>query len=280
MRFAVNLGWLLWVPAAGALAAPSCEILDYGIMGPGQRTAQVLQRTLTIPARLGVRFGIVHEIRDVPADGRLEAQIHHPPMTAPGKAAVTLSGGRMNPASAGSAYSLDEPHEVLPGPWRFEVRYQDKVLCEKTFNVVAQAAQQERYDNPVDGRTYTAPGGWNEYRPGTGTKVDAPQGKVRTQHVRLLNAQSDYEGNVSVPAMAELIKRVEREAGAAFANAPKGSVLVQINCAPGSQTVKLGSQGNIDRALMQAFYDRLVKLERLPVKDKEVAFQVLITIAE
>src|SRR5579885_635443 len=116
MRIAGLLGWMLWVPAAGALAAPSCQILDYGVMAGGRRVAEVQQRTLTIPARLGVRFGIVHQIREVPDEARLEVRIHHPPMTAPGKAATSVSGGRINPSSAGSAYSLDEPHEVLPGP--------------------------------------------------------------------------------------------------------------------------------------------------------------------
>ena len=53
MRIAGLLGWMLWVPAAGALAAPSCQILDYGVMAGGRRVAEVQQRTLTIPPELG-----------------------------------------------------------------------------------------------------------------------------------------------------------------------------------------------------------------------------------
>jgi hypothetical protein len=279
MKFNVWIACSLLIPAGNAMAVPSCQILDYGIMDGERRIAEVGKRTQTVPARLGVRFGIVHEIRDVPDDGQLEAQIHHPPMNKPGASKVSVSGGKIDSRSRGTAYSLDQPFEVLPGQWRFEVHYKGSVLCEKSFNLLAQSAQSERYDNPVDRRTYVAPGGWNKYSPQESTAAQS-QGKVRTQHIRLLSAQSDFDANVDLNAMTSMIKRVEKEAGEAFAKATKGAVLVQFNCGPQRQEVKLASEGNIDRALMQIFYDRLVKLDRLPVRQREVSFQIQFAIAD
>jgi hypothetical protein len=145
--------------------------------------------------------------------------------------------------------------------------------------LMAQGKPSERYDNPVDGRTYVAPGGWQTYKPQGGAAQPAAQQKTRLAGVRLLSSQSDFESSVGTQALATYIRQIEKHAAGIFGSSKSGTVLVQINSAPQSQDVKLASQGEIDRVLMQKFYDALMKMERLNVRNKPVAFQVQIAIA-
>ena len=145
--------------------------------------------------------------------------------------------------------------------------------------LVAQGKPSERYDNPVDGRSYVAPGGWQTYKPQGESAQPAAQQKVRLDGVRLLSSQSEFSSSVGVQALASYIRQIENQAAGIFVSSKGGVVLVQVNSAPESQHIKLASQGEIEQALMQKFYDALMKMERLEVRNKAVAFQVQIAVA-
>lgn len=135
-------------------ATPSCEIVDYGILAqakvleareaPGAATGKELiidatriyERTERIPARLGLRFGVRHVFRNIPADDLLEVIVTHPPMVQPSGEAITVSRVRKDPISTGTSYGFDLPSELLPGQWLFEFKYRGKLLCQQAFIVV------------------------------------------------------------------------------------------------------------------------------------------------
>jgi len=141
----------------------------------------------------------------------------------------------------------------------------------------AQGNQSERYDNPVDGRTYVAPGGWQTYKPQGGPRP--AQGKIRLDHVRLLSSQSELGSNVGEEALVQYIKQIEKQAAEVFENSKAGVVLVQVNSAPEHQEIQLAFQGEIDESLIATFYDRLVNLGPLKVKNRAVAFLLQLSVA-
>ena len=141
----------------------------------------------------------------------------------------------------------------------------------------AQGNQSERYDNPVDGRTYVAPGGWQTYKPRGGPRP--AQGKIRLDHVRLLSSQSELGSNVGEEALVQYIKQIEKQAAEVFGESKPGVVLVQVNSAPEHQEIQLAYQGEVDELLIARFHDRLVSLEPLKVRNSAVAFLLQISIA-
>ena len=145
--------------------------------------------------------------------------------------------------------------------------------------LIAQDKPSERYNNPVDGRTYIAPGGWQTYKPQGGSAKPATQQKARLDGIRLLSSQSDFESSVGTQALANYIREIEKHAASIFGLSKSGTVLVQVNSTPQSQDIKLASQGEIDQVLMQTFYKELMNMERLNVRNKAVAFKVQFAIA-
>lgn len=147
---------IAFLPAHAALAEPSCEITDFGILAPmlqesireAPSTAtgkvrefgeiKIQQHTDRVPARLGTRFGVRHIFRNVPANGELQVSITHPPITKANGQTSTVSSADKNPADSGTNYGFDNAYELLPGTWAFEFRYRGQLLCRKTFTVVSQ----------------------------------------------------------------------------------------------------------------------------------------------
>jgi len=143
--------------------------------------------------------------------------------------------------------------------------------------LLAQSDPSEKYENPVDGRTYTAPGGWQTYNPRGDRRPS--QGKIRLDHVRLLSSQSEFGSNVGNEALIAYIQLIEKQATEVFAESKAGVVLVQVNSAPEHQEIQLAYQGEVDELLIARFHDRLVSLEPLKVRNSAVAFLLQISIA-
>ena len=61
--------------------------------------------------------------------------------------------------------------------------------------------KSEMYQNPVDGKTYVAPGGWKSYQPTQGISPQENK-KVIVAGIRLLSAQNDFEERSSVVELA------------------------------------------------------------------------------
>src|SRR5262245_14523033 len=137
--------------------------------------------------------------------------------------------------------------------------------------VSAHAADEETYQNPVDHKAYTAPGGWRSYQPEEGVK---PSGdRVVLDHVRLLQAQSEIAARTSVEELAAFVSLAKEATSRVFASYEKPAVLlVQFACVPGKCPVELASQGAPPDELLQTYYEALTQLKPLNVTG-EVKFQ-------
>jgi hypothetical protein len=164
--------------------------------------------------------------------------------------------------------------------WRFESAQLDgaKVpsIAAQEFHFKTAGGPPEAYQNPVDGRTYVSPGGWKTYLP-QGKVAPDSTAKVRLASVRLLNPQSDF-AELGVDVLSNYIKRVVSHAEASFAGGKGGTILAQFTCGARGQSVKLASKGEVDKALLQKFYEQLAAMEKLEVKGRDLAFQVEIQI--
>ena len=135
--------------------APSCRIDAFGIFpkaeSVGTRVApntptgrvrvyanQVMEvKTSTIPARLGLRFGVAHTFLNIPEGDKIDMTMRHPPLQKKGGGTSTESRTTKEPNSQGSAFGFDSPQEVVLGKWVFEFRHKGKLLCSQPFQVVA-----------------------------------------------------------------------------------------------------------------------------------------------
>jgi hypothetical protein len=100
-----------------------------------------------IPAKLGVRFGIVFELTNLPViqNGKVNIVLvtRHPPFRNRDGATATTDeepvriavGGRDRIVSW-TGFGFDRPETVVPGIWTFEIRSKDRLLCKKDFTVV------------------------------------------------------------------------------------------------------------------------------------------------
>lgn len=136
----------------------------------------------------------------------------------------------------------------------------------------------EAFVNPVDGRTYTAEGGWKEHKPET-PRVPS-SAKISNNGVRLLTEQSKIAELIPVESLASFIQEIE---AIVVAVVPKeevaGAIMVQFTCSPGSQVVELAQNGEISRKTMQAVYDGLFKMKSLDIPSGEVKFQIEFLVA-
>jgi Domain of unknown function (DUF3859) len=100
-----------------------------------------------IPAKLGVRFGIVFELTNLPKAQSATVGIvfvtKHPPVRRPDGTTSTGSERRFRMAVRGqdrivswTGVGFDHAEELVPGIWTFEVRSYSRLLCKKDFTVI------------------------------------------------------------------------------------------------------------------------------------------------
>ena len=131
---------------------------------------------------------------------------------------------------------------------------------------------QDKYDNPVDKKTYVAPGGFQTYQPSV--PANAQDQRVVVDRVILLTSQEDMGERVKVADLAAYVKAVEQIAFREFARSRSPLVvLAQFDCSPGTCALKIASQGEADQAVLQRFYEE-TSLVAAPPLSGEVKFQV------
>lgn len=136
----------------------------------------------------------------------------------------------------------------------------------------------ETFHNPVDNKTYVAPGGWKLHKPDV-PRPDEPGKKVKTDQIRLLTSQNEIAARTTVKELAAFIKEAERLADESFGKAGKGfRLMVQFNCVPTGHKIKLALQGDAAPELLQNYQDGLTAAKKLSVKDGEVAFQLELSV--
>ena len=134
------------------------------------------------------------------------------------------------------------------------------------------SAAQSQYENPVDKKTYVTSGQFKTYQPNT--PRDTRGQRVRTEGIILLTGEPDLKLRVQVQDLADFIKSAEASAYIELAKNKKAmAALVQFNCQPGKCDIKLASQGEAEKATLQALHESLSKLPPLKLSG-EVAFQV------
>jgi hypothetical protein len=100
-----------------------------------------------IPAKLGVRFGIVFELTNLPKSQNATVEIVlvtiHPPLRTRDGTTATRNEQQVRRAVRGrdrivswTGFGFDRREDLVPGIWTFEVRSYGKLLCKKDFRVV------------------------------------------------------------------------------------------------------------------------------------------------
>lgn len=139
-------------------------------------------------------------------------------------------------------------------------------------------SDHERYDNPVDKKTYVAPSGWREYQPSV-PRVAEEKARIHNNGVRLLTAQGEITARTSVESLVAFIKCAEVSAQTTLADVTaNATILAQFACSPGKHDVQLAHEGNVSQDQLQSFYDALLALEAMPVTSGEISFQLTIKI--
>jgi len=136
------------------------------------------------------------------------------------------------------------------------------------------------YVNPVDQKTYVAPGGWETYQPGSRPVADQKGKKVRTEQIRLLTAQDDIATRTTVEDLVAFCKEVERRAELSLSKSEREfKVLIQFQCTPAGHKFQMAHQGDASQELLQGLHDSLVKMPKLSVRQADVTFQVEVTVS-
>ena len=139
-------------------------------------------------------------------------------------------------------------------------------------------SENERFDNPVDKKTYIAEGGWKTYEP---NEAQTPEetGRIHTAGIRLLTAQHDIAKRTSVESLAAFAELAEASAQETLMEvSTRATVLTQFTCTPGEHSVQLSHRGSVTQDQLQAYYDALLALDSMPVSSDEVSFQLTIEI--
>ena len=137
-----------------------------------------------------------------------------------------------------------------------------------------EALPEEVFHNPVDGKTYVAPGGWHQYAPATPSN-DQVGRPAQTQHIRLLTEQHQIAERTTMDALAAFIRVTEQLANQKLAASETAfRLLIQFACRPSGHDVQLATEGGASRDVLQGLFEALSEMERLPVSDGEVSFQI------
>ena len=99
---------------------------------------------------------------------------------------------------------------------------------------------EETYQNPVDGRTYVAQGGWQTYPPrgaAPAAETATTARAVRLAGVRLLQAEAEMDARIEVKAFAQYTRDLETALDGAIGAdpGPAFDVLVQVELTPSAR---------------------------------------------
>jgi uncharacterized protein DUF3859 len=145
------------VPEPAAEPVPDLRVLEYGIysatpegiiktpettMGSTiiSRDFKLIEETDRVPIARDTVFGIYMILDDPRYESILVTRrIIHPEMDDPyRKVTTTMSVSEralQNGIAVHYGYRLEEPFEMLPGDWTFEIWYADSLLCSQTFTL-------------------------------------------------------------------------------------------------------------------------------------------------
>ena len=147
-------------PAWAQAQVRGIEIVQYGIytadLQSSKRDVQGVKQsistnfrlaatTTTVPAQLGLRFGIEYKVVGAPSGKTVSLKsvmvypavgLRSPAVSQPifrNETTVTPKIGKITY----EGYRFDDEWELVPGPWTIQLWYGDRKLAEKTFTVTA-----------------------------------------------------------------------------------------------------------------------------------------------
>ena len=152
--------FLMTCPAWAQVQVRGVEIVAYGIytadLQSSSRDAQGIKQSIStnfrraatttaVPAQIGVRFGIEYKVVGAPGGKSvsLKKVMVFPPAGLRSPAVSQLlyrDESTVTPkigATSYTGYRLDDPWELVPGPWAIQLWYGDRKLAEKKFTVAA-----------------------------------------------------------------------------------------------------------------------------------------------
>jgi len=112
----------------------------------GMSTARLALSTTTIPAKAGVKFGFEYMLTGSPDAAKVTVrdELHYPAPGGmpPGASQPLLVAPSGDDASINrsfySGYTLEEPWELLPGKWEFQIWLGNRELCSQEFKLTAE----------------------------------------------------------------------------------------------------------------------------------------------
>ena len=134
------------------------EIVAYGIytadLQSSKRDSQGIKQsistnfrraatTTTVPAQLGVRFGIEYKVVGAPSGKSVSlkkvmvfppAGLRSPAVSQPILRNETTTTSKIGETTY-TGYRLDDPWELVPGPWAIQLWSGDRMLAEKKFTL-------------------------------------------------------------------------------------------------------------------------------------------------
>ena len=119
-----------------ALASPTCEISDYGVLRlDDQDRASVVSRTDSVQARLGLAFGVGHRFAGLDRDEKIRFRILYS-ATAGGHVDSVVGDSALPNDFEASYFRFDQPSELRLGTWRFTYSARGEELCSQTFTIL------------------------------------------------------------------------------------------------------------------------------------------------
>ena len=116
-----------------------------GIVNQTVANAKLALTTTTVAMQKGVEFGFRYRISGTPADATVQIRkvvvFPAPGLTPPGKPTVRQNELPLTRHIGGTfyaGYSLDDPFELVPGKWTFQLWWNNRKMAEQSFTVVAQ----------------------------------------------------------------------------------------------------------------------------------------------
>jgi hypothetical protein len=134
---------------------PEVRMVSYGLYTPFEKGSKelphVLEFTETVPARVGVEFGYILEIRKA-RGATLSYTIEHPPFRdEDGNVIPPFEGDQIINANDYQFFlgdTLWPPVEDKTGEWTLRTAIDGETVAEKTFNIDPAAVESDTKQNP------------------------------------------------------------------------------------------------------------------------------------
>ena len=166
---AIVLGQAAFSPSQPGPPVIQGKVTGYGIFGVSKETRKIIIKsqetpsgrswaqfglpilmtpTNRVPAKMGVRFGIIYEINNVPnPDGLiiLTKITRYPPIIKPNG---TISGGytsfeehrvKSGKVVGSTGFEFDHDYELATGDWEFEIQFRGQTICKQMFTVYKES---------------------------------------------------------------------------------------------------------------------------------------------